>query len=366
MPPGVRVDPAASADERFMARALTLARLGWGQVAPNPMVGAVVVKEGAIVGEGAHRRFGAAHAEREALQSSAGRARGATLYVTLEPCTHTGKTPPCVPAIIEAGVARVVVAVRDPNPDAGGGIERLRAAGIETTVGPGAAEASELNAPFLHAFRGDRPWITLKLALSIDGAIAAAGQSTTWLTGAASRRRVHELRAGSDAVAVGMRTVLLDDPLLTVRDASAPRVPPLRVIFSRLGRLPLTSKLAQRTHEAPVLVFAQSPDPSYEHALRGLGVEVVTAPSLPEAMRTLAARGVHSLLVEGGANLASALLELGLVDRMILFRAPVLLGEGALPAFTGLTPSEPPLRWRRLDSEWLEGDHMVVLAPEGR
>ena len=355
-------------DERWMARALMLARAGWGQVAPNPLVGAVVVKDGAIVGEGAHRRFGEAHAEIEALRKAGDRARGATMYVTLEPCTHYGKTPPCVDAIISAGTSRVVVAIRDPNPDAGGGIERLTAAGIEVAVGPCAEEAAELNAPFLHAFRSSRPWVTLKLAVSLDGAIADASRKPGWLTGPEARRRVHHMRAGSDAIGVGMGTVLADDPLLTVRDADPPRVAPIRVIFSREGRLPLTSKLAQRTHEAPVMVFANSPDLSYEHGLRGLGVEVVAAASLEESMRVLKVRGVQSLLVEGGASLTGALLDAGLVDRLVLFQAPVILGEGGLPAFGSIasTRTGEAHRWRPLASEWIGDDHMLVLAPEGR
>ncbi len=356
---------AGEPGERFMRRALELARLGWGQVSPNPMVGAVIERDGVVVGEGAHRRFGDQHAEVEALRAAGTRARGATLHVTLEPCTHTGKTPPCVPAIIDAGVARVVVAVRDPNPEAGGGVERLRAAGIAVDVGTAASEAAELNAPFLHAFQSDRPWVTLKLAVSLDGAIARAGRTTSWLTGSEALKRVHHLRAGHDAVGVGMGTILADDPFLTVRNAPSPRVPPLRVVFSQGGRLPLTSRLAQHTDEAPVLVFATTPDPSYDHSLRALGVEVVAASSLAEALRQLPVRGIRSVLVEGGASLASALVHHDLVDRLIIFQAPVLLGEGALPAFASLAPSDAH-RWKRISSEWVGEDHMIVLAREGR
>ena len=266
-----------------------------------------------------------------------------------------------------SGVSRVVVAIRDPNPDAGGGIERLQAAGISVDVGVLAEEASELNAPFLNAFRSDRPWVTLKLAVSLDGAIADASRRPGWLTGPDARRRVHHLRAGSDAIGVGMGTVLADDPLLTVRDADPPRVAPTRVIFSREGRLPLTSKLAQRTHEGPVIVFATSPDPSYEHALHGLGVEVTAAGSLEESLRVLKGRGVHSLLVEGGASLTSALLEADLIDRLVLFQAPVILGEGGLPAFGTIasTRTSDARRWRPVASEWIGDDHMLVLAPQG-
>jgi diaminohydroxyphosphoribosylaminopyrimidine deaminase/5-amino-6-(5-phosphoribosylamino)uracil reductase len=360
------MDPAN--DDTWMSRALSLAHLGWGQVSPNPLVGAVAVNEDRIVGEGAHRQFGAAHAEVEALAAAGERARGASLYVNLEPCTHHGKTPPCVDAIIGAGVSRVVVAVRDPNPEAGGGVERLREAGIEVDVGVLADDASELNAPFLNSFRSDHSWVTLKLAVSLDGAIADASRKPGWLTGPPARRQVHHLRAGSDAIGVGMGTVLADDPLLTVRDADPPRVSPTRVIFSRTGRLPLTSRLAQRTHEGPVLVFAAMPDPNYDHALRGLGVEVISAGSLAEALRVLRIRGVHSLLVEGGASLTASLLEHDLVDRLILFQAPIVLGQGALPAFAGF-PSAMAAgahRFRPVRSEWIGDDHMMVLAPEGR
>jgi diaminohydroxyphosphoribosylaminopyrimidine deaminase/5-amino-6-(5-phosphoribosylamino)uracil reductase len=323
----------------------------------------VVVNNGQLVGEGAHRRFGGPHAEIEALTAAGERARGASLYVSLEPCAHHGKTPPCVDAILRAGVARVVVAIRDPNPDARGGMERLVAGGIKVDVGALADAATELNAPFLHSFRSDRPWVTLKLALSLDGAIADVTRKPGWITGPEARRRVHHLRAGSDAIGVGMGTVLADDPLLTVRDAEPPRVAPQRVIFSRTGRLPLTSRLAQRTHEAPVLVFATTPDPNYEHDLRGLGVEVLATGSLREALRLLRVRGVRSLLVEGGASLAASLLEDDLVDRLVLFQAPVLLGEGALSAFGQLRRSSTTRRWQPIRSEWIGDDHMVVLAP---
>ncbi|HEX6315502.1 MAG TPA: bifunctional diaminohydroxyphosphoribosylaminopyrimidine deaminase/5-amino-6-(5-phosphoribosylamino)uracil reductase RibD [Gemmatimonadaceae bacterium] len=354
-------------DFAWMARALDLAPLGWGQVSPNPLVGAVVVARGKLVGEGAHRRYGEAHAEVEALAAAGARARGATLYVTLEPCVHVGKTPPCVDAIIHAGIARVVIALRDPNPEAGGGAERLRAAGLEVDVGVLTEPAAEMNAPFLNSFRSDRPWVTLKLAMSIDAAIATTAGTTSWLTGAPARQKVHYLRAGSDAIAVGMGTVLADDPMLTVRDADPPRVAPTRVIFSRTGRLPLTSRLAQRTDEGPVVVFATVPDPSYEQALGELGVEVIGAGSLEEALRTLRARGIQSVLVEGGAVLAASLIETDLVDRIVLFQAPVILGRHALPAFGHVTRSiSEAYRMRPLHSEMIGDDHMMVFAPLGR
>ncbi|MDQ2768780.1 MAG: bifunctional diaminohydroxyphosphoribosylaminopyrimidine deaminase/5-amino-6-(5-phosphoribosylamino)uracil reductase RibD, partial [Gemmatimonadota bacterium] len=242
-----------------MRRALELARMGWGQTAPNPMVGAVVVRNGEIVGEGHHTRFGAAHAEIEALRVAGARAESATVYVTLEPCAHEGKTPPCANALVAARVARVVIAVCDPNPAAAGGAEVLRAAGIAVTTGVVESEARELNAPFFHSFTETRPWITLKLAVSLDGALADATGRSRWITGDESRRTVHEMRAGSDAIGVGIGTVLADDPSLTVRDAPAPRVPPSRVVFDRAARLPATSTLAKTARDVPTIVVADSP-----------------------------------------------------------------------------------------------------------
>lgn len=340
-----------------MQRALHLARKGWGRTAPNPMVGALVVRDGVEVGHGAHVAYGAAHAEVVALDAAGDRARGATLYVTLEPCAHHGKTPPCVDAIRAAGVTRVVAATPDPNPTAAHGAERLREAGIDVSFGVCEAEARELNAPFFHAHapgRPPRPWVTLKLAISLDAAIADRHRSRGWITGERARAEVHRLRAGCGAVGVGIGTVLADDPLLTVREAPEPRRPPLRVVFSRQGRLPLTSRLAQTAHEVPVLVLAGSIDPAYEHALRELGVEVAIASSLDDALGVLDARDVQSLLVEGGAAIAGALLEGRFVDRLVVIQAPVILGQGALPAF-GRVPGVPlaaatPLRVVRRDT----------------
>ena len=218
-------------DSEHIRRALANAARGWGQTAPNPMVGAVVVSAGAVVAEGWHERFGTPHAEVMALRAAGTRANGSTMYVTLEPCTHHGKTPPCVDALIEAGVKRVVIAARDPNPVAAGGVERLRAAGIEVETGIESAVAVEQNASFFHAFQSDRPWVILKLALSAEGSMVDPTGRRKWITGEGSRRDVHRMRAGVDAVAVGIGTLLADDPQLTVRDAPVPRVQPTRVMF---------------------------------------------------------------------------------------------------------------------------------------
>jgi diaminohydroxyphosphoribosylaminopyrimidine deaminase / 5-amino-6-(5-phosphoribosylamino)uracil reductase len=323
----------ALADVRFMRRALALARRGWGQTAPNPMVGAVIVRGGEIVGEGFHARYGERHAEPVALDAAGDRARGATLYVTLEPCAHEGKQPPCTPRVIESGIARVVIATRDPNPLAAGGVELLRAAGIEVTLGIEEAEARELNAPFFHRFASDRPWVTLKLATSIDGAISDAARSRGWLTGEESRREVHHQRAGADAIAVGIGTVLADDPLLTVRGKQQPRVAPTRVIFDPEARLPLGSRLMQSINDAAVAVVTDGSAPAREAGLEQAGARVIAAAGTGNALRALRERGIDSLYAEGGAGLAGSLLEGGWVDRLIIFRAPVILGAAALGAF---------------------------------
>jgi diaminohydroxyphosphoribosylaminopyrimidine deaminase/5-amino-6-(5-phosphoribosylamino)uracil reductase len=358
---------AAPNDGAWMRRALVLAELGWGQTAPTPMVGAVVVRDGVAVGEGWHTRYGEAHAEVEALRSAGERARGATLYVTLEPCNHHGQTPPCTEAILAAGVRRVVAAMADPNPVAQGGAERLRAAGVDLLFGVEETAARELNAPFVHAVASDRPFVRLKLALSLDGALADVTRVPGWLTGPDARREVHKLRAGSDAIAVGIGTVLADDPLLTVRAFTQPRIPPTRVVFDSSARLPLTSKLVQSAREAPVLVVCWAPDPTHASALEHAGVELLHAATLPHALRALRGRGIHSLLVEGGAGLASSLVQEALVDRLVIFRSPLILGGGALGAFSSAPPAtidEAP-RWRVLHAGRVGDDEMTVYAPPG-
>ncbi|MGQ0765906.1 MAG: bifunctional diaminohydroxyphosphoribosylaminopyrimidine deaminase/5-amino-6-(5-phosphoribosylamino)uracil reductase RibD [Gemmatimonadota bacterium] len=324
----------------MMARALELARRGRGRVSPNPLVGAVLAHGELVVGEGWHAELGAAHAEAAAISAAGERARGATMYVTLEPCTHQGRTPPCADAIIAAGVRRIVVAVADPNPVAAGGMAQLGAAGVECTKGVLQQEAAELNASFMHHFAsgGRRPWITLKMAVSLDAAIADATGTTTRVTGPAARIYAHELRAASDAVAVGMNTVHIDDPQLTVRDVPAPRVPPRRVVFTRSGNLPERSRLAGSAREAPVTVLVigagdRSP------AVDTRGVQTVHSATLDDALRYLADTGVRSMLVEGGAGVAASLLDAGLVDRLILIQAPIVFGRGACAAFGLVEPA---------------------------
>src|SRR5262245_23256620 len=314
-------------DVTLMRRALSLAQQGWGQTAPNPMVGAVIASETEIVAEGFHAFYGGPHAEVVALRAAGPRAHGATAVVSLEPCAHFGKTPPCVDALIDAGVRRVVAAVRDPSPIAHGGIERLRNAGVAVDVGWGRAAAVELTAPFFHAHGSDRPWITLKLAVSADGAIADATRKPRWLTGETSRRFVHHLRAGNDAIAVGVGTVLTDDPSLTVRDATPPRVPPSRVIFDSTLRTPLDSVLVRTARDVPTFIVARLPDRERHEQMAAAGVRVLVAPDVSAGLIDLRAAGVRSLLVEGGARLAGSLLAESLVDRLVIFRSPTLLGE---------------------------------------
>ena len=359
--------PLAPDDGAWMRRALALAERGWGQTAPNPMVGAVVVRDGAVVGEGWHARFGGPHAEIEALSAAGERARGATLYVSLEPCNHHGKTPPCTDAILASGVHRVVAACEDPSPVAQGGAQRLREAGLEVLVGVEEAVARELNAPFFHALRSDRPFVQLKLALSLDGGIADHSRLPGWLTGDLARHEVHRLRAGADAIAVGIGTVLADDPELTVRHAPPPRVAPTRVVFDTSARLPRTSKLVRAVTEVPVVVVCWAPEPAHAAALEHTGVTLLHAATSRDALVALRERGVRSILVEGGATLASALVQEALVDRLIIFRAPLVLGGGALNAFGSAPPTravDAP-RWRLLRTQRFGDDEMSVYAPPG-
>lgn len=319
-----------------MRRALALAARGRFTVAPNPRVGAVLVSDGRVVGEGFHVRAGEPHAEVHALAAAGAAARGATLYVTLEPCAHQGRTPPCVDALIAAGVARVVATHRDPNPStAGRGFDRLRAAGIEVEIGPGARAAIELNLAFLVAQVLGRPAVTLKWAASLDGRIATAGGESRWITGARARRSALELREEHDAILVGVGTVLADDPRLTRRLGLAPG-PILRAVLDRRLRCPAAARLFDEAGAA--VVYTESADAGRAVALAARGAEVVRLPEVTPAavLAELRGRGCQSLLVEGGAGAAGAFLDAGLWDRAVAFVAPILLGgESARPAIGG-------------------------------
>lgn len=361
---GTRRVKAGERERAWMKRALTLAKRGWGQTAPNPMVGAVVVRGGRIVGEGYHARFGSAHAEVVALDQAGAKARGATVYVTLEPCAHWGKTPPCVDALISAGVRRVVCATRDPGNRSGGGARKLRRAGIVVEFALEEAAARELNAPFFHAHSGaDRPWVTLKMAISADGAVARTRGRRTAITGPRADREVHRLRAQSDAIAVGIGTALADDPELTVRLGRQPRVPPVRAVFDRAARLPLRSKLATSAQLIPTVVLATRKTPRRELALFRRGVDVMYATTLARALQLLARHDVRSLLVEGGPTLAAAFLAARLVDRIVIFRSPRRLGAGAIAAFDDASFLD---RFRVVARRRLGTDVMTIYDPRAR
>jgi len=359
----------SAVDARWMRRALELGERGAGQVAPNPKVGAVLVRDGVLVGEGWHARYGEPHAEVVALRAAGEAARGATAYVSLEPCNHHGKTPPCTEALLAAGVARVVCAVRDPNPVAAGGLERLRTAGVEVTAGVLQGEAEVANAPFLFAARGGaRPFVTLKLALSIDGGLVDASRRRGWLTGPEAQRAVHALRAQADAVGVGIGTVLADDPALTVRAAPPPRVPPMRVVFDRAARLPADSQLARTAQECPVVVVAApGADRARRRALEACGVTVIEATDWGSGLAALRARGIRHLLLEGGAGVAATAMGAATVDHLITFQAPVILGRDLLPPF-GALPAQPAAsapRLRVLARRAVGGDLMTVYEVAG-
>ena len=325
----------AEADERFMARAVELARRGAGWTSPNPLVGAVIVRDGRIIGEGWHHRFGGPHAEREALAACSESPAGATAYVTLEPCCHTGKTPPCTEALIEAGIARVVVGVLDPNPlVAGRGNEALRRAGIEVAVGVLEPSCRAVNEPFLHAMEQRRPLVIAKYAMTLDGKVAMREGLSRWVTGEAARRRVHEDRHRHAGVMVGIGTALADDPLLTCRLGGREVSQPARVVVDAAARLSLESQLVRTASEAPVIVaVAEGALLARRNALAERGCAVVAVPARegrvdPRILMELLWQrfSLDSLIVEGGPTLLGSLFDEGLVDRVQAYIAPKIFG----------------------------------------
>ena len=348
-----------------MARALDLAWRGWGRVQPNPLVGAVVLQNGESVGEGWHPEFGDRHAEAVALAKAGERARGATMVVTLEPCSHQGKQPPCTEAIIRSGIRRVVAALPDPNPVAAGGGDRLREAGLEVELGPLSDAAAAQNAIFLHSLAPTtHPYVALKLATTLDGRIADGYGRSRWISGPESREYVQWLRAGFDAIAVGGRTARLDDPSLTVRGKVQPRVPPRRVVFDSAADLGPQLTLIRTASEVPTLaVVSPRADVSRIRRLEAGGVTVLRAGTLDESLQSLYGLGIRSLLVEGGGQLAGALMGAGLVNRYYWFQSPLWLGDGGVPALAGL-PSrhlEQAERWRVIERQVLGEDTLLVL-----
>ncbi|HOZ25017.1 MAG TPA: bifunctional diaminohydroxyphosphoribosylaminopyrimidine deaminase/5-amino-6-(5-phosphoribosylamino)uracil reductase RibD [Thermomonas sp.] len=359
----------SAVDHRMMARALRLAERAVFTTRPNPMVGCVLVHGDEVVGEGWHQRKGGPHAEVFALQAAGDRAKGATAYVTLEPCAHHGSTGPCADALIAAGVTRVVAAMRDPFPQVdGAGFDKLRAAGIAVESGLMEAQSRELNRGFLSRIERGRPWLRVKLASSLDGRSAMASGDSKWISGEASRNDVQRWRARSGALLTGAGTVLADDPQLTVRlDEGSEFVPPLRVVLD--PGLATVARGRVREGDAPTL-YLHAPEAKPP---RGLQADHVAVPvrngrfDLDAVVRLLATRGINEVQVEAGATLAGAFLAAGLVDELLLYIAPVLLGERARPLFDGLhiDAMAERLRLRTVDSRSIGSDLRLLLRPEG-
>ena len=358
----------SATDHALMARALRLAERGAYTARPNPMVGCVIARDGEVVGEGWHQRKGGPHAEVFALEAAGDRARGATAYVSLEPCAHHGSTPPCAEALVAAGVARVVAAMRDPFPSVdGAGFERLQAAGIVVEHGLMEAQARELNRGFLARVERGRPWLRVKLATSLDGRTAMASGDSKWISGEASRHDVQRWRARSGALLTGAGTVLADDPQLTVRlEDGSDFLPPLRVVLD--PGLATVARGRVREGDAPTL-YIHAPDARLP---RGLEIDRVAVPvqgtrfDLDAVLRLLAGRGINEVQLEVGAILAGVFFDAGLVDELLLYVAPVLLGPRARPLFDGLhiDAMAQRLKMRRIESTVVGEDFRLLLRPE--
>lgn len=336
--------PSFSAiDHAHMAQALRLAERGRYTTRPNPVVGCVIAQGERVVGEGWHQRAGEAHAEVSALQAADEAARGATAYVTLEPCGLHGRTPPCADALIRAGIARVVVAAADHSQRSGAGLQRLREAGIGIDEGLMEALAREQNRGFFSRIERGRPWLRIKLAMSLDGRTALASGESVWISGAAARRDVQRWRARSCALLTGMGTVLADDPRLSLRvDEGAPSqaLPPLRVLIDSLGRLPAGRRIAQEAGETLLRLHADDVAPKAQPGVESLAIARGDGGlDLHAVLAALAARGINEVQTEAGATLCGALLRAGLVDELLLYIAPVLLGERGKPLLAGIDPA---------------------------
>ncbi len=358
-------------DLRWMRVALALARRGLGTAWPNPAVGCVIVDRGRVVGRGWTQPGGRPHSETEALGRAGGAAIGATAYVSLEPCCHWGRTPPCTDALIAAGIRRVVVALEDPDPRvAGDGVRRLRAAGLHVETGFCASEAEEINAGFFCRLRNGRPLVTLKLATSLDGRIATRRGESQWISGPPARERAHALRAAHDAIMVGTGTALADDPQLTCRLPGLANRSPVRVVVDRHLRIPPTMRLISDARAVPTWVLTlPSADPERRRAFRSAGATVIdTDPgpdgngSLAAALAALGERGITRLLVEGGGRLAAAFARAGLIDRLVWVHAPMLIGGDGFPAIAefGLEVLAEAPNFERLSTETVGDDVLTV------
>ena len=338
------MDAQDGIDIGYMHAALRLAEKGWGRVHPNPIVGAIVVADRKVVGEGYHQEYGGPHAEVEALRNAGELSRGATLYVTLEPCSHHGKTPPCTDAIMRAGIARVVYGASDPNPSAGGGANILRDAGVEVKGGVEAQDARTQNAAFFKLHEQGGCYIALKLAMSLDARLTRSPEIRQRVTSDVADREVHRIRSGFDGILIGTNTARIDDPLLTVRLGRKPIRPPARIVIDTHASVRADSRLATSLNDAPLVVICGH-DAETTH-LTSAGVGVITVDTqdghvdLGQALEQLAAAGIYSILCEGGATLGAALLKGGHVDRIYAFVASEIFGSGGTAAF----PLENPLK----------------------
>jgi diaminohydroxyphosphoribosylaminopyrimidine deaminase/5-amino-6-(5-phosphoribosylamino)uracil reductase len=364
-----------AADRRYMRRALSLAGRGWGRAHPNPLVGALVVRDGIVLGEGYHAEFGGDHAEVAALRAAGPLARGATLFTTLEPCRHRGKTPPCTAAIQAAGVARVVYGAEDPHEIARGGGQVLEQAGLAVTGGVEREAVRRQNAAYFFALEQGRTYVALKYGLTLDARLAASAGQSTVVTGPGALAEVHRLRAGFDAILIGSTTAQVDDPLLTARGGTRPRVPPVRVVIDTEGRLSAQSRLARTAGETPVWVFcAEDAAARTKDALGPAGVRVIGVPRSPGGLDLGAALarawddGLRAILCEGGGRIGSALLAGGHVQRMYLFYAPSLFGSAGVEAFPALRGegsrgAAAASHWSLVQSRRLGNDTLLVLDP---
>ena len=354
--------------EDYMRQALMLARYAEGRTSPNPLVGAVIVKEGRIVGQGWHKKAGTPHAEIHALAQAGSAAKGATIYVTLEPCSHYGRTPPCSKALIEAGVGRVVIAMKDPNPlVAGRGIQMLRDAGIEVIDGILEEEAIELNEVFLKWIMSKQPFIILKTAMTLDGKIATCTGNSQWITNEKSRERVHKMRDLYDGILVGIGTVLADNPSLTTRLAGIKGENPIRIIVDSKAGTPLTAQVVTDHAAQTIIAVTQEAPSSQVEALRQSGIEVLVVNDGPQVdlkilFRKLGERAISSIFVEGGATINYSLIAEHLVDKIHVFIAPKLVGgKDAVTAFEGkgIENLQDAFLLNKIQTELIDGDILI-------